>query len=129
MQLVGRRPPREITDKLLPAWCRAALAARQAALAATRGASSQPAEVEVAFAPDGGHFSQSADCRVLIVPRGAVVSSDLARRADLIFAESEVPGVPPARLYPLGSLDAILRRQLGAPRTSGSSTPALARVA
>jgi glycosyltransferase involved in cell wall biosynthesis len=107
VQVVGRRPPREVTDRMLPLWCRVAIAERQSP--------DQPAELEIAFAAGGGHFSAAADCRVLIVPRGMRAGRELAARADLVFADEDLPGLPIGRTFALSSLEGILQRQLGAP--------------
>lgn len=105
VRIVGRRPPREALDRLLPLWCRVAASRQEAA--------DQPPEVELAFAAGGGQFTAAADCRVLIVPRGTRAESELVREADLIFADKDLPGVLPGRCLAVESLDGILRRHLG----------------
>jgi hypothetical protein len=105
----GRRPSRELLDKLLPLWCKVALSGNTGGRA-TGG--TQSPEVEIAFAA-GGHFSPHCACRVLIVPPGASASRELVRQADFIFADDAVGGSPAGQTYPLASLDAVLQRQLG----------------
>lgn len=105
VQLVGRRPAREVMDRLLPLWCRAAVSKTRAA--------TSPAEVELAFAPGGGPFSKRCAGRVLVVPRGSTPTPRLVQDADLIFADGEV-GKVPGRVFSLSALDGVLQRQLGA---------------
>jgi glycosyltransferase involved in cell wall biosynthesis len=121
VQAIGRRPPREVTDRLLPLWCRVAMASRKRP--------DEPAEIEIAFTPSGGHFSSAADCRVLIVPRGTQPAKALAERADLIFSTADVPGIDAGRCFALSSLDGILRRHLGAQRTLAADSGRAARAA
>jgi glycosyltransferase involved in cell wall biosynthesis len=112
---IGRRPPRDLADQLLPLWCRVALAGRHRQSART--------EIEIAFAPTSGHFSDECDCRVLFIPRGAMAGRELVRRADLIFADGEVPAAA-GPTFSLSAFDGVLQRQLGAPRAPAAVSQA-----
>lgn len=105
VRCVGRLPTREVQEVVLPLWCRVALAADKP--------QALPAEMELAVAPSSGAFSKGCDCRVLVVPRGAMPAQQLVREADFIFADRDLGGSK-ERCFSLSALDAILRRQLGA---------------
>ena len=121
VQLVGRRPPREMLDESLPLWCRVALAAR-------REPTPQP-EIELAFAPSNESFSAGGNCRELVVPNGQKPRQELIRQSHLVFSSGPVGGAPPAKLLALESLDAILQRHLGLPRPAEPIARRLTRVA
>ena len=89
----------------------------------TQRETTQPTEIELVFAPNGGPFTGDADCRILIVPKQTQATRELVRQADLIFADGDVPATPPDRTFTLGSLDQIVQQQLGLRRatTSGSA--------
>jgi glycosyltransferase involved in cell wall biosynthesis len=106
IKIAGHSPANEVLNKLLPLWCRVALATQ-------RDWTEQP-EIEIAFAGCGGQFSNHCHCRLLIVPPGQVTTRDQLWHADLIFSDDHVPGVPSARLYRLNQLDITLQEQLGA---------------
>jgi glycosyltransferase involved in cell wall biosynthesis len=109
VQCVGRRPPKDLAERVLPLWCRVALGVQQ-----PRG---EQVEIELAFASGGGHFSKGCSCRVLVVPRGTIAPVELVQDATFIFADSDIPGAA-GRVFSLNSFDAILQRQLGAVRDS-----------
>lgn len=108
VQLVGRRPPSETLDRTLPLWCREALGSRH----------NGTAEIELAFAPSSEPFSNSGDCRVLIVPGGQPAARKLVRQSDLIFARGGVPGAAEGKTFAIESLPAILSRNLGLARAA-----------
>ncbi len=109
VQLIGRRPPRELLDRTLPLWCRVAMANRKD--------DAQPGEIEIAFAPSEQPFGDDCDCRVLIVPQGQTPARQLVEGSDLIFAAGEVR-VAKGKTFALESLDAILQQNLGVPRAA-----------
>jgi glycosyltransferase involved in cell wall biosynthesis len=122
LRIIGRTPSREILEPLLPAWSRAALASDRQRL--------EPPEMEIAFGGGGGSFSERSDCRVLIVPRGQAASRELARRADLIFADHDVPGAAAGQSFSLAAIDGVIQRKLMFRKSTRSlplpvATPAL----
>ena len=114
VQIVGRRPPREVLDRVLPLWCRVAVAASKA--------TAEPAEIEIAFAPAGAEFSRSCECRVLVAPRNATPNRELVSQASIIFSDHDVAGAAAGRSFTLSSFDAILQRQLGVSRMAASES-------
>jgi glycosyltransferase involved in cell wall biosynthesis len=124
IQIVGRAPRYETLKRLLPLWCRVALASQRLR--------PEPAEVELAFAAGGGMFSDRADCRVLIVQERQTVGREFASQADLVFANREVAGALPSRRFPLHSFSDVVQQQLGfraaAPRRESSPTSAMPRT-
>ena len=113
IRLIGRRPPRELLDRLLPLWCRVALSSQR---------DETPAEVEIAFAPSSQPYSRECDCRVLIVPRGQQAARQLVETSNLIFTAGEFRGPLKGKTFAVESLDAILQRNLGV--LSGMETAA-----
>jgi len=103
LRIVGRKPSRETLEQLLPQWVHIALASSLNA--------STPPEMEIAFG-SGDSFSDQSDCRVLIVPRGQSTSRELARQADLIFAEHDVPGAAAGQSFSLAAMDGVIQRKL-----------------
>jgi glycosyltransferase involved in cell wall biosynthesis len=110
VRIVGRRPPSEVLDRVLPLWCRVAVAASKG--------TDEPAEVEIAFAPAADCFSPSCECRVLLVPQGATATRTVVNEANLIFSDQQIGRMASGRCFALQSFDGVLSRQLGAPRTS-----------
>jgi hypothetical protein len=128
IHVVGRQPPSAFAEEALPLWCRVGLSAEKKNAVHLRAENGPGAEVELALAPTCGKFSSAADCRVLLVPRGAVASRELIRGADLIFADCAIPGAE-GRTFSLAAFDGIMQRQLGAMRSAATRTSAVAAAA
>lgn len=106
IKLVGRPPATEVLGKLLPLWCRVALA--------TQRDPAEQFEIELAFAGTESRFSNDSHCRLLIVPPGQTATRDQLHNAHLIFTDQPLSGVRSTRLYRLNQLDVTLQQQLGA---------------
>jgi hypothetical protein len=117
IRIVGQRPPKDLIDKL-PLWCRVA--------AASNHRSTEPPEIEIAFAGAGGQFSTACNCRLLVVPRSQTPTANLARAANLIFSDTLIVGAKSDRCFSLRDFDTILQRQLGS--TSSAISTAAPRL-
>lgn len=104
LRIAGTTPSANLLDQILPLWCRVALA--------TSRQRCEPAEMEFVFAGGGGSFSSSSDCRILILPPFQPASHALAKQADLVFADQDLPGANRSR-YLLRDFDTVMQRQLG----------------
>jgi glycosyltransferase involved in cell wall biosynthesis len=68
-----------------------------------------PPEIEVVFYPGSGKFSGNAECKVLVALDNTPISRRLARSADIVVSDGELPIAEYQRMFRLRELEEALQ--------------------